>query len=501
MTNRLSDIVNVKIDIAAPAIDSASFDNLLIVGPSPAVKPSKPLPAVGVYTDLTEVTDAGYVATGDYADPVGIAARIAFSQNPKPAKIYIAAQQITKPLIAGGNIKIITAENALTDAIPAGVVDGNTANNLPWLQIAYNRTAVSSMEVEVVKDGVVRYGNTLPTTANPDAFLQVCIGATSNPLDDQLGIASGEESGTYIVTLTATRGQKRTVMTRTITFDGANSYTFGATSDETTPRIQSPVETLNDALGMNGWYVVCAAGIPESDFEEIAEWVETQTKLFTYTFLSQTDPVGAVFYRSFGVCGLINDDEQPGDGPTANAYLHVAMTAKCLSYPAGSETWAFKQLASVYPSEISSTLKKVLTEGHSNYFTQYAGRNITMNGQVRAGEWIDVIRGRDWLQNDMQLRLFNLQLKEPKIPYTNSGIAKAQNEMIASLKAGQDRGIVAENEYDTDGNLVPGFTTSVPNSQSLTATQKASRVLQDCKFTARLAGAIHAMDIGGNLTY
>jgi hypothetical protein len=76
-----------------------------------------------------------------------------------------------------------------------------------------------------------------------------------------------------------------------------------------------------------------------------------------------------------------------------------------------------------------------------------------------------------------------------------------QNEMIASLTAARERGIVAEDEFNEDGELVPGFTTRVPNSLSITATQKASRILSDCRFSARLAGAIHAIRVDGALTY
>ena len=364
MDNNLNDIVVVNIDIAQPAVDSASFDNLLIVGLPPVAPPPKPLPDVGVYSDLSEVVAAGYAAVGENADAVGIAARIAFSQNPKPSKIFIAAQKET----------------------------GSTALE--------------------------------PVTA-----------------------------------------------------------------------------TLDRALNTTGWYVVCPAGIPETDYASIAEWTEAQTKMFAYTFLATEDPVGSIFFRSQGWCGLENDNDSPTDVPEANAYLHVAAVAKCLSYPSGAETWAFKQLAGVYPSNFSGILKKIFMDEHSNYFAQYAGRKITMNGQVRAGEWIDVIRGRDWLQNDMRLRIFNLLLMNPKIAYTDNGIALVQNEMIASLKSAQARGIVAENEYDEDGNLVPGFRVSVPKSQSLTATQKASRILTECKFSARLAGAIHAVGVNGALTY
>ena len=361
--SNLNNIVNINIDIAAPAADSASFDNLLIVGPPPAAAASA-LPDVAVYGSLSEVSAAGYKVTGDDADPVGIAARIAFSQNPKPPLIYVAA------------IK--------TDA-----------------------------------------------------------------------------------------------------------------DDEPEP----PAETLDRALETPGWYVICPVGIPEREYEQIAEWTEAHVKQMAYTFLSDSDPVGEIFFRSHGWCGLVHDSDLPADTPQANAYLHVAAAAKCLSYPAGAETWAFKRLASVYPSQLSGTLAQALANGHSNYFTQIAGRNVTMNGQVRAGEWIDIIRGRDWLQNDMQLRIFSLMIMNPKIPFTNNGIALVQNEMIASLKAATTRGIVAEDEFDEDGTLVPGFTTYVPNALTLTATQKAARVLQDCRFSARLAGAIHAVRVDGALTY
>ena len=362
--NNFDRIVTVNIDIAAPAVDGASFDNILIVGLPPAREPERPLPDVGVYSSLAEVTGAGFAAMGENADPVGIAARIAFSQSPRPTKIFIATQKETE-----------------------------------------------------------------------------------------------------------------------------------------TMALEPPTDTLERALSMNGWYVICPAGVPESQLEKMAEWTEAHTKMLAYTYLSESDPVSAIFFRSHGWCGLTKDGQDASDVPQANAYLHVAVAAKCLSHPAGSETWAFKRLASVHPSQFGSTLIAKIAGGNSNYFTQKAGRNITMNGITRGGEWIDIIRGRDWLQNDMQLRIFNLLLMRPKIPFTNPGIALVENAMMASLRAAQGRGIVAPEEYDDDGNAVPGFMVTVPNVLSLTPTELASRVLRNCTFTARIAGAIHAVIVNGTLTY
>jgi len=364
MSDNLSDIVKLSIDITSPAAGSAGFDSVLIVGPPPAANPDGTFLAAAAYADLDEVAGAGFVVAGAGADPVGAAARVAFSQNPRPPRIYVAVQRI------GGG-------------------------------------------------------------------------------------------------------------------DG----------------IEPPVETLSRAGEAPGWYVICPAGIGEGEYEEIAEWTEAREKMFAYAFLSGTDPVSGAYYRSHGWCGLVRDGDLPSDVPAANAYLHVALAVKCLSYPAGAETWAFKQLAAVSPSSLSGALKKALTDGNSNYFARYAGRGVSMNGRVRAGEWIDVIRGRDWLRNDMQLRLFNMQIANAKTPFTNSGIIMAENEMIASLKAAQALGIVAEDDYDADGSLVPGFATFVPNAMDVPAEEKASRALRGCTFTARLAGAVHVAEISGSLTY
>lgn len=500
MANNLDRIVTVNIDIAAPAIDAANFDNLLIFGPAPQIPPPRPLPYVAVYSSLAEVISAGYTAIGAAADPVGVAARIAFSQTPRPTEIFIAAMQEAPAAIGGAEITIITEDNYFDEAEGA-IPDEALPTDLPWLQVKYARQAVSTMEVEVEKDGVIVFGRTLLTTKNKNAYLQVALGTANDPQGDQMGLADTDWAGVYTVTLTATQGIRVTTLIGTVTFDGTTISTTGSVTQTIVPEMLSPAETLEIANERTGWYVACAAGIPESEYENCAKWTEAHTKLFAYTFLSDTDPVPNIYYRSHGWFGLENDDQYPEDAPMSQQHIGTAATARCLSFPAGSETWAFKRLAAVLPSQLSTTLERDLAEGDSNYFVTRAGRNITMSGRVRGGEWIDVIRGRDWLQNDMQLRIFNLMLMNPKIPYTDDGISMVENQMRASLLAAVDRGIVAPDEYDTDGNLVPGFVVSVPLSATITPTQRASRVLIDCRFTARLAGAIHAVRVDGTLTY
>jgi len=73
--------------------------------------------------------------------------------------------------------------------------------------------------------------------------------------------------------------------------------------------------------------------------------------------------------------------------------------------------------------------------------------------------------------------------------------------MIKALQLGQRRGGIAPTEYDEDSNEIPGWKISVPLAANISANTKASRILEDMTFTARLAGAIHVAEITGSLVY
>ena len=388
MSNNYDMIATVDIDLETPLVDGTSFDNLLIVGPLPKVTPKKAPPKVGAYSSIDEVVEAGWETSGDGADPVGVAAQVAFGQSPTPTTIYIAPIQT--------------------------------------------------------------------------------------------------------VTTPATDGQGKAT---------------------TAP--ESAVETLRRAMGTSGWYVVCTAGVDKAEYEKIAAYIETQRKMFVYTELDcfpkageergededlVKPSVGGVYFRTVGVYGRVSTDQTDEEIPEANKYLNVAFTAKWLNYSSGSETSAFKTLASVYPSKLSTDEMKALEAKNLCYFITVGSKNVTMRGITVGGEWADIIRFRDWLQNDMRTRIVNLLVVNPKVAYIDNGIGLVENQMLASLKDGQKYGGIAPTEYDSDGNEIPGYTTSVPLAADISSTQKASRSLKDCRFSARLAGAIHAVEVKGCLT-
>ena len=384
MSNNLSRIADITIELQSVVSSGANFDTILIVGPGPKKPGKTPPPDVGVYYGLDEVNEVGWVSEGADADPVGTAARVAFSQTTKPSQIFIAVQQ--------------------------------------------------------------------PTSAAEEAD-------------------AGEEAG-------GTEGNPV------------------APVDPTA--LESPNLTLSRAEeAETGWYVALAAGIPESDLEIMAEWTESREKMFGYAYADpNNNPVSSIYYRSFGVCYGENPKTIPAD-----RCMHVAVAVRFLSYPTGSETWVNKSLAAVNISKFTSTVINALEKDPASYYIKIGNTGLVQGGKVRAGEWIDVIRFRDWLKNDMQLRIVNTIVKNSKVPYTDKGISIIHNQMIASLKEGVRRGGISEDAYDEEDNRIPGYITSVPLAANLTDEQKASRKLIDCKFSAILAGAIHVTKVNGSLGY
>ena len=271
---------------------------------------------------------------------------------------------------------------------------------------------------------------------------------------------------------------------------------------EDAPTTLEPVaDTLDRALNRTGWYGIAPAGIDPEDYKAIADWTEANEKLFGFPVQSTGKPLDTSAYmRTFALYASIGEDD--GDStPDTTKYAHVAWFCKCFNYEPGSETWALKTLNLIEPASLTGTDMQDMKEQNINYYTTYAGKNVTQGGKTLGGEWIDVIRFRDWLKNDMQYRLFNLLYTHPKIPYTDEGISLVQNQMIASLTQGQRQGGIAPDEFDEDGKLIPGFTVTVPLAATLTAADRASRVLSGCKFHARLAGAIHVVNVYGTLAY
>lgn len=261
--------------------------------------------------------------------------------------------------------------------------------------------------------------------------------------------------------------------------------------------------TLARANGEASFYGIHLTEFRDSaDIEAAKTWAEANEKLyaFEYTDIDSCPVKNFSYYRTYGIFSGLADGYAAGEQPVENQYASLALMAKCFGYDPGTETWHLKELATIVPTRLSTAQKKALKEKHINTFLRYAGSNCAIGGLTLAGEWIDVIRFRDWLKNELQIRIFNALKANRKVPFIDAGIGLIEGTMESTLKDGQDIGGISPTEYDKDDNPIYGYTVIVPKASDFTEAERKQRKLKGCKWSARLAGAIHVVEVGGNLT-
>lgn len=156
----------------------------------------------------------------------------------------------------------------------------------------------------------------------------------------------------------------------------------------------------------------------------------------------------------------------------------------------GASTWAYKALSGVTRDKLTDAQIAAIKASSGNYYVEIAGVSVTLDGKTAAGEWIDVIRGRDWLKVRMQERVFGDLVNSPKIPYTNKGAGVIATDVEAQLA----EGVGATYLSDTPEPFV-----TYPDVSTVSTANKNARLLPDVYFEATLAGAIHAVTIAGNI--
>ena len=437
-------IVSVQIALNTAGISKEGFSTLLIVGES-----TNALARVSSYTSSVQMTDDGYSET----DPLYLMAADFFSQIPHPNVLKVGRRQVdtvqvtTKNVLAEGGVYTLSVTSA--DAT-------NT----------YTYTVASG-------DGSAKILGGLATAMATDPTVTAVYADATLTLTNKV-------TGTAFV----------------VKVDKNLAKTNGASSE-------TIAETMAACVAYDpDFYGIAMTSRANADILAMANWAEANNKLFG-TCVSGSDVLDGSdntdiasqlmlnnFYRTFS---FYHEDSAD--------YPEVAVMSRCFTAVPGSETWANKRLAGVNIDPLTETQFNVLAAKNVNTFERFRNLSLTQTGKVSAGEWIDVIRFRDWLAEEIKVNVLNVLVNNEKVPYTDAGIAIIEGAIRQSLRQGQVNGGIAPVEYDEDGNKNLGYTVTVPLAANISANQKASRILTDVKFTARLAGAIHVVEIKGSLTY
>lgn len=247
------------------------------------------------------------------------------------------------------------------------------------------------------------------------------------------------------------------------------------------------------ALVSNAWYALTTVYNAENSVKAAAGWCEAAGKLYAFD-TTDTDSLGA----ADGTNGTLDDLKTLAYRYTAGSYhpyagelKSAAWLGKCLPYTPGQETWKFKTLAGISTVNLNSTQRANLRARNANCYEESSGVNMTWDGKVANGDFIDGTRNRDWLVDDMSKRIFELLASLPKVAFTNPGIALFDNAMRGSLKQGARQGVLIP------AGEVGGWVTTVPLAEDISSADKVARHLPDLYFDCTFQGAVHSAGVRG----
>lgn len=244
----------------------------------------------------------------------------------------------------------------------------------------------------------------------------------------------------------------------------------------------------------NSWYGLLVDQAMASDYDDIAAWVETNKKLFIVWTTDANTPDGTKTTDPASVLKAMGYDRSAvifHIAPSAgDDYPDAAWMGEGFPYDPGTSTWAYKTLKGVTPDSITGAKESALQGKNCNYYSEVGGVNITQEGKVASGEWIDIIIGTDWIEARLREAVYSALVNNRKIPYDDSGITLIEGLVKGVLNQAAAAGIL-----QADSIVV-----TVPRYADIPQADKLARKLPDVKFTALYQGAIHRTTINGTIS-
>lgn len=253
--------------------------------------------------------------------------------------------------------------------------------------------------------------------------------------------------------------------------------------DETYAEALTAIRLVND-----DWYALAIESPDAADIEAVSDYIQALPKIF----LAATADAGVIDPgTSIDIASVLLGKANWRTGvlfstEAADNFPAVAWAGDMLPRPPGSATWAFKQLAGILPDRLKSFQLAAAEEKRATVYVRIAGQNVTLEGQTsEPGNFIDIVRGTDWIRYRMSERIFATLSAAPKIPYVGG------NAIIEQLIRGVlDQAVRLR-------VIAPNYAVSVPPAERQSPNDRAERRYSDVTFSATLAGAVHGVEVRG----
>ena len=405
------------------------------------------------YASLTEVA-VDFAET----DPEYIAAAECFMQPIAPSSVAIGRKN-------SATLDVVTI--TLDAALVAGDVFGADINGVALAGVGLTFVATEAATMDEIAAIILALASVTTCTATD-------VGA--------VGFVN-------TLTITGALGFDILVTDEAVVSEGAGGVTLVVARIDGESYTQALTKIVQES---DDWYALAIESRTDANILLVASWISTRKKIFAIAS-SDTDILGTGTADIAGQLEALNYDRTISifNALAATIYPEFAWFGKMLPTDPGSATWMFKTLTGIVATVLTSGERTNALAKNCNIYHSVGGVDMTEEGKVASGEYIDIIRGIDWLQARMMEKIFGHLINRPKIPFTDAGIAVVEADVRAILDLGIAKGLIAE---------TPAYTVTVPLAADVSSANKIARNLPSVKFNATLAGAIHKIAVAGIVT-
>lgn len=350
----------------------------------------------------------------------------------------------------------------------------------------------------------------LTITAADNAVYQVLVrgeGVTATVVEHTAGVGDTaiDIAAALVADLNTVVGKNFTATdnadgTITVTGDAAGDWfslavnkasLIGVEQAHADPGLSAELTAINQEN--SNWYGVYTLFNSSAYVLATAAWVESNKKIY----IAEVNETDAILAAAGGGDTL--------DSIKTSAYARVSgwyypepaqmfgagLLGRCLSIEPGGESWALKQLKGVDPVNLTDTQRSNLIDKNANSYEEVAGKNVSFYGTTGDGDFIDIQRGIDWLDDDMSKSVFEALIAVDKIPYTDAGISAIEGAIRGSLKRAVTRSILKND---------PEPSVNVPLVADVPTADRQARLLPNIDFDGEFAGAVHKVKLRGTLS-
>lgn len=247
------------------------------------------------------------------------------------------------------------------------------------------------------------------------------------------------------------------------------------------------MSTFYIEYGAKGWRQLIVVGGTAEIAAQVSVFIETTDDKVFFTSVGKDDETTSFAAKDRTVV-MYYTEETNGVRPEA------ALVGATAGRDAGSFTYKNIILKGLDPLGLNDT--EIAEQSTHNIITvvEKAGDVVTTEGKSMNGEYIDVIDSKDYTVQQIEYRTQKLLNQSAKIPYTNNGIAMLETVVVDVLQDCYNKGMVATNE---DGS--PAYNVEFALRENSSATDIANRKYIGGQFSFKIAGAIHEVEITGEI--